>query len=456
MVSIDPGANHQFFRDAETLHLPSAIPGEMVYPRECIHLAVAGLAEEVAEWIAGADSPVLPVIVMKGGVFFGTKLLQAVSRYTPAGRLKDYIPVTAHRSTGIIEGMPPGLSFEGLRVLFIDEICDGGDTIHHLFAEAKNRGAESTEAVTLITRASAHYKPRWTGFTYGGPEWFIGEGLDNDGEYRALEDIYVLVDQEETRLQGMLSGLSELREKHPELSFAGMDRFLVSKHFPGLEASIMKSLCQQDMVAEGERALIAWEEMIEEMRRSGSWNGHAVPARIPQREVTARGLFMADVASRLLYDLSEAARKEGHEVYGEGVYFCGGSMRGKINTRDFDISLVVSTPSPDVRTHEAAHEFAAEYAAQVASSSEYAGLGLQPQIDRMKWLKGGFKVNTLVGSEPNKNRPSGSGTTDYRAKLAFFRARKEEGDLSLRPLTAVFTPLTDFEVSAIHNKGKEI
>ena len=80
------------------------------------------------------------------------------------------------------------------RVLIVDDICDSGRTLKAIHESLLSRGAKEVMAAVLVQRTSTEptFGPRWVGFTYDGPEWFVGYGMDDGGGWRNLPDIYLV------------------------------------------------------------------------------------------------------------------------------------------------------------------------------------------------------------------------------------------------------------------------
>ena len=464
-------------QDTRLPRVVQCIPGEIIYPRESIDQAATGLAEKiVGEWIQKSRIPVQPLVIMRGGFQFGAKLLPEIASLEPGPLVQSVDSITA--SSYNLENLRGELSFssfhpltlsniKGKRVLLIDDICDEGKTLRDLVKYIANSDLDVSEvkAVTLIRRKrdDAVFAPDWVGFEHSGSEWLFGGGMDYHDQYRALPDIYAAGDSllpaegmisELGRFRGGFCGSGQVNElqNYEHISF--------SEHMrPEEQGAIRVHLERHGNICfEGEKALIAWEQMIEGLRISRSETGQPQAARILPAEVTARGLLMTDVASKLLYELSKAAGENGHEVIAEGVYFNGSFFRGRIDAHDVDISVVCSTPHntpcKDYPRYSEIFDFVAKYTRECFYSSSFAGLGIDPQTHRMKWQKEGFKINVLVGTEPTKNRPLIEGTSC--SQLSFFRGQAQGAENKLRPIVSVFVPLTTSDCDSLCRSGRRI
>jgi hypoxanthine phosphoribosyltransferase len=172
----------------------------LVYSKQQITDAVARLGAEITEW-AGAvhreyHETILTVPVLGGGVFFFADLVRAVPYSL------EMAPVRAWAYAAGVNAEPtPDLKVDmrdipakGRRVLLIDDVCDSGRTLEKLKILFEQAGASEVRSAVLIKRllTKPTFEPDWVGFRYEHPEWFVGYGMDDNGQWRNLPSVYVM------------------------------------------------------------------------------------------------------------------------------------------------------------------------------------------------------------------------------------------------------------------------
>lgn len=446
-----------------TLH---NIPGEMLYSRVSISQAIEALAKRIwEEWLSTTDDLVMPLIVMRGGMFFGTRLVNRLSDFeprSPVGEIEE-VQVSSYGKDDkqdqlTVKGHIPDVT--GKRVLLIDDICDKGVTLRSLKKILLEHGALEVKSITLLTRArqgmDPDLMPDWTCFVHQGEEWLMGMGMDTGGGgFRGLEDVYGRKDSMPPA-RDMLSAVPQFcRDNRIEL-VDDISRISFSPDFK--DCRILTGLLKRhrkDLIA-GERALIAWEQMVEEMRQSRLEIEDPKDARIPPAEVADRGLLMFDLAFKALYDLEHSATSEGCRLVAESVHFHGSFFRARIDGADLDVSVPCSLSSSYVARREAALEHLEEFIDKTAVTSIYAGKGLEPQKCRMQYRKDvegsdtGFSIKVAAGDQLDKGIPLIPGRESPAAQLAFFRGEREEGTVGSYPVIPVFIPMSASDIEWLH------
>ena len=143
-------------------------------------------------------TPPLAVVVLNGAFIFGADLLRALGAGFPLDvafvQCRSYGART--RSSGevtVVQDLDAGIPLRGRTVLLIDDILDTGLTLKFLVNHLRRRGAgEVRVCVLLRRRARRAQRPQadFVGFDVG-PGFFVGYGLDYDGQYRHLEDLVI-------------------------------------------------------------------------------------------------------------------------------------------------------------------------------------------------------------------------------------------------------------------------
>jgi hypoxanthine phosphoribosyltransferase len=107
-----------------------------------------------------------------------------VSRYGDAtrGGMPDWV-------------VPPRADLRGRRVIIVDDIFDEGFTLEFVAARCRSLGAASVQSAVLVrkrhTRNLAGVTPDYAGIEVGD-EYVFGCGMDYQGRWRHLAEIYGL------------------------------------------------------------------------------------------------------------------------------------------------------------------------------------------------------------------------------------------------------------------------
>ena len=161
---------------------------------------VSKLAYDIVEWIdrreIDADSPVLAVCILRGGVHFFSDLVRAIPRSVEIGfvRASSYRIDTIGERAASVQVDDTYLDVRGRAVLLVDDICDSGNTLHTLSQTLLEHGAVSVCSVVLIQRLIEHSKhsPTWSAFRFSGDDWFVGYGMEDRNAYSNLDSVYTI------------------------------------------------------------------------------------------------------------------------------------------------------------------------------------------------------------------------------------------------------------------------
>jgi hypoxanthine phosphoribosyltransferase len=158
------------------------------------------LGRELAAWAqapeeGGAGKALLTIPILRGGLFFYADLVRAIDcsvELVTASASSYDVSANAQRADGQFRASFENIDLHGRRVLLVDDICDSGRTLARLKSEFLGRGALEVRTAALIRRVvpDAPHVPDYVGFVYDGPEWFVGYGMDDKGEYRNLPAVY--------------------------------------------------------------------------------------------------------------------------------------------------------------------------------------------------------------------------------------------------------------------------
>ena len=154
-----------------------------------VQAAVDRLAHEITQ--ALADSYPLVVVVMGGAVVFAGQLLPKLRFPLDV----DYVHATRYGAAvqggGIDWKVTPPDHVRGRAVLVLDDILDGGQTLHAISDRLIALGAKSVHCAVLVEKRLAHRKPITPDFVgLCIPDRFVfGCGMDAKGYWRNLPEI---------------------------------------------------------------------------------------------------------------------------------------------------------------------------------------------------------------------------------------------------------------------------
>jgi hypoxanthine phosphoribosyltransferase len=166
-----------------------------VLDEEALRERVRELAEEVSEAVAGEVSeanPLLVIVVLNGGMVFGSDLARAlrVPVELDACKVRSYHKDTFSGQVTELLGLRESLA--GRHVLVVEDTVETGRTLQRLLASPQCGAAASLRVCTLIARPlllQALLKLDFVGFEFG-PGFTLGYGMDYDGIGRALPAVY--------------------------------------------------------------------------------------------------------------------------------------------------------------------------------------------------------------------------------------------------------------------------
>jgi hypoxanthine phosphoribosyltransferase len=156
---------------------------------------VEELGAQIAQDYAGRD--LVLVTVLKGAFMF----LADLSRAVPINHALDFMVLAGY--DGALGGRTRirvlkdlDLPVAGREVLVVENVIDTGLTLNYLRTTLTQRGARSLMAITLLDKVARRIVPvalEQKGFEI--PDVFVvGYGLDFQGRYRNLRDIYAVRD----------------------------------------------------------------------------------------------------------------------------------------------------------------------------------------------------------------------------------------------------------------------
>lgn len=167
---------------------------ELVYSQEQINERTKEIAGEINTWISSSlkNEDLLAIPVLSGAIFFFADLIRELEFSV------EVTPVTArsylsNQQQTEVELELGNLRVQGRSVLLIDDICDSGRTLEKLKATLEAEGAKDVKSAVLISRprAKRSHIATFSGFEHSDTDWLVGYGMDDNGRYRNLKDIYL-------------------------------------------------------------------------------------------------------------------------------------------------------------------------------------------------------------------------------------------------------------------------
>ncbi|MDF1662297.1 MAG: hypoxanthine phosphoribosyltransferase [Planctomycetota bacterium] len=167
---------------------------EVFIKEETIQARIAEMAEKICADFEGKD--LVAVGVLKGSFVFMADLV----RHLPPETTCDFLRVSSYegvKSTGKVRiDFDLTQPIQGKDVLIIEDIIDTGLTMHCLMQRLSVRGANSISLCTLLDKPSRRKDDVDVSVNYCGfkieNRFVLGYGLDLDGKYRNLRDVYAL------------------------------------------------------------------------------------------------------------------------------------------------------------------------------------------------------------------------------------------------------------------------
>ena len=167
-------------------------PPEVIVTEERLLARVAELGDEISAHYSGAAPPVL-VSVLKGSTVFLADLVRAMSIDVEI----DFMSLSPYGSEGVVRIIKDlDHDVKDRDVLIVEDIVDTGFTLQYLRKILAARQAASIATVALLDKTARRIIPvpvEWRGFEI--PDLFVlGYGLDYEGIYRNVRDIFVARD----------------------------------------------------------------------------------------------------------------------------------------------------------------------------------------------------------------------------------------------------------------------
>jgi hypoxanthine phosphoribosyltransferase len=166
---------------------------ELFIPEKDIQASVTRMAEQIKKDIEGT-SPLF-VGILNGSFMFIADLMRRLN----GSYELTFARYSSYRGTGTTgvmnEIMPVMQPLKGRSLILLEDIIDTGFTMHYVMDKLKKEGAEDVKLATMLFKPDAleyDLKPDYVGIEIPN-KFIIGYGLDYDGQGRAYNDIYKIV-----------------------------------------------------------------------------------------------------------------------------------------------------------------------------------------------------------------------------------------------------------------------
>ena len=168
-------------------------PIELLIESETLGKRVKELGQELTG--AYLDRRPILVMVLHGAVPFLADLVRAVDLELEV----DAIALTRFDSGGTVNlALSPTTPLFGRDVVIVEDIVDTGLTLRSIRAHLAAQRPASISTVALLNKATRRLVDvpvEFSGFTIGD-EFVIGYGMDWEGQFRNLKDIWAVLDLE--------------------------------------------------------------------------------------------------------------------------------------------------------------------------------------------------------------------------------------------------------------------
>ncbi len=172
---------------------------ELFVGAETLKTHIEKLAEKIDEDLCEVSNEIVVMPVLSGGMLFASDLIRRFYftrgvKIAPA-IVSRYENELRSDRTPQIKYFPSEEEIRGKTVLIVDDIYDKGDTIEVLKDACIDYGANSVRVVVLICRETIsnpqhEHSPDYYAYLVDDDRFFFGYGMDVNGKYRGLEDIW--------------------------------------------------------------------------------------------------------------------------------------------------------------------------------------------------------------------------------------------------------------------------
>jgi hypoxanthine phosphoribosyltransferase len=169
---------------------------ELLFPAKELARRTDELAAELADRYSKAAEPPVLIGILKGSTLFLADLVRAMNIDLEV----DFMSISSYAEGGgsgvvrILKDLETSVA--GRDVLIVEDIVDTGLTLNYLRRTLEERGPASLSAITLLDKAARRIVPvhlEYSGFEIGDV-FVVGYGMDFQGRYRNVRDLYAVRD----------------------------------------------------------------------------------------------------------------------------------------------------------------------------------------------------------------------------------------------------------------------
>lgn len=179
------------------IQLPALLPAgsEKIFERAEIDAAIGSLAGDISALLG--DKRPLVLCIMNGGLLLTGHLLPRLDFPLEL----DYVHASRYRGRRSGEDIhwfrKPQSDISNRDVLLIDDIFDQGLTLQAVIAACREQGVNSVHTAVLVEKPQARLaESRLADFValHAPDRYLVGLGMDYQGLFRNLDEIYALPD----------------------------------------------------------------------------------------------------------------------------------------------------------------------------------------------------------------------------------------------------------------------
>lgn len=172
---------------------------ELSISEEELNKALLATSPKVNNWIKevslSKDESIIALCVLRGGCFFFADLLRRLDYSVQMEFIKfsSYNESTnSQLDDSSLDEVHFPFDFKDRIVLLVDDICESGRTLRILANKLKQLGSRDVKTAVMIYRhvPNAQIAPDFFATEIHHLDWLVGMGLDDQGKFRNLPNIY--------------------------------------------------------------------------------------------------------------------------------------------------------------------------------------------------------------------------------------------------------------------------
>jgi hypoxanthine-guanine phosphoribosyltransferase len=174
-----------------------AISPHIIFTADQVEAALARMTRRLADRLKGRKFTLIPIL--DGGVFVFTRMAPMLYE---AGVEFDYRMVRVRRTAAPGEFREPVIDegflkriqeLKGKSIVYLDDICDQGETFVALTKASAAVDVESVTCVALVNRKAAKSgQADIIGLETDSTHWLYGSGMDLNGAHRELRSVLAI------------------------------------------------------------------------------------------------------------------------------------------------------------------------------------------------------------------------------------------------------------------------